>query len=146
MVEVVPFKAEHIVWLKDRGMVSWAPKGVSVESLQHLERSFFSLSVVEKDSVIACGGVIEQWPGRGISWAFLNTKMGTKMVRCHRLVKRYFDICPLRRVEATVEVGFEAGHRWVRLLGFELETPIMKAFGPKGEDHSMYVRLLKETI
>jgi hypothetical protein len=95
----------------------------------------------ENEAVIACGGVIEQWPGRGVSWAFLNTKMGAKMVACHRLVKRYFDICPIKRVEATVKVNFVAGHRWVRMLGFKLETPIMKSYGPNGEDHSMYIRL-----
>jgi hypothetical protein len=44
------------------------------------------------------------------------------------------------RIELTVRADFEAGQRWVRALGFHIETPRLEAFGPEGEDHIGYVR------
>ena len=41
----------------------------------------------------------------------------------------------------TVLKDFKQGHRWAKILGFELETPTLRAYGPAGEDHAGYVRI-----
>ncbi len=45
------------------------------------------------------------------------------------------------RMEFTVRKDFAAGHVFARLLGFEVETPCMKSYGPFGEDHVGYIRM-----
>ena len=44
------------------------------------------------------------------------------------------------RVEFTVRADFEKGHRWAKMLGFTVESPLLRAYGPLGEDHVGYVR------
>jgi RimJ/RimL family protein N-acetyltransferase len=62
------------------------------------------------------------------------------MLFLHRATRRFIDLEPLRRLEASVEVGFPAGERWLELLGFEHEGPL-RAFGANGEDHVRYARI-----
>jgi hypothetical protein len=45
------------------------------------------------------------------------------------------------RLELTVRFDFDEGHRWAKMLGFKVETPVMPFYGPEGEPHSMYVRI-----
>jgi hypothetical protein len=40
----------------------------------------------------------------------------------------------------TVRKDFVQGHRWAQMLGFEMETPEMKAYDPQGATHVGYVR------
>ena len=42
--------------------------------------------------------------------------------------------------ESTVRRDFALGQRWARMLGFEIETPVLRQFGPEGEDHVGYVK------
>jgi len=39
-----------------------------------------------------------------------------------------------------VDVGFKEGHRWIKMLGFELEG-YMKAYRPDGADMLLYARI-----
>ena len=50
------------------------------------------------------------------------------------LVKRLI----FQRIEASVDVDFTAGHRWLRSLGFKCEAAMMQAFDPMGRTHSLY--------
>lgn len=45
------------------------------------------------------------------------------------------------RIEMTVRADFTKGQRWAQLLGFSVETPVLKNYGPLGEDHTGYVRI-----
>ncbi len=64
------------------------------------------------------------------------------MLRLHRAVSERIDQLPYRRLEATVDGDFEAGHNWLRLLGFRLETPHgMPGFLPDGRTGYMYARV-----
>jgi hypothetical protein len=47
-----------------------------------------------------------------------------------------------RRIEATVDVGFTEGERWMTLLGFEYEG-LMRAYRPDGQDMLMFARVVK---
>lgn len=100
----------------------------------------FSAFIGER--VIGCAGVMTLWEGRGTAWALLAGDLGAEnMRRVHYAAKRYFEACTLRRIEATCDVNFREGHRWLTLLGFTLETPVMRGYRPDGGDESMYVRI-----
>lgn len=91
--------------------------------------------------VIACAGVMELWQGRGMAWALLADNIGQAMIAVHRIVYRFlWKECTIRRVEAYVDQGFAAGHRWVHDLGFQREG-MMRAFAQHGGDMVMWARI-----
>lgn len=95
----------------------------------------------EDGQVLLCGGVTDCWPGRGMAWAVLNLDCRHHFISIHNMAKRFFEACPIRRIEAAVEVGFEAGHRWVNALGFQLEAARLRSYFPDGRDASLYARV-----
>lgn len=135
---VVPFRAWHMGWVQDAGAAVGGEGGLTAEVLLSLERQNSWTAVVDGEP-IACGGTMLQWPGRHIAWAYLNMSTGPHMRFVTRAVQEGLATV-YGRIELTVRSDFEKGHRWARLLGFEVEAPVLKAFGPLGEDHVGYVK------
>lgn len=90
--------------------------------------------------VIACGGLLPQWEGRALAWMLVSEYAGPHFPAIHKHVKKFLVHSPYRRIEAHVDVGFEQGIRWMRLLGFELEA-YKRAFRPDGADMLEFVRI-----
>jgi hypothetical protein len=135
---VVPFKRWHYEWLANAGQAVDQRTRISDYTLAQLEQ-FNSWTGVMDGSPVLCAGTIQQWPGRHIAWAYLNESTGRQMLRITNEVKR--KLLEVKgRIEFTVRADFPAGHRWAKLIGFEVETPLLKAYGPEGEDHVGYVR------
>lgn len=84
---------------------------------------------------------MEHWPGRHNAW-FVPTSLAPHcMLRITRLVDKFTG--PVKgRIEVTVRADFAAGHRWAKMLGFEVENApgLLMGYGPMGEDHIAYVR------
>jgi ABC-type branched-subunit amino acid transport system substrate-binding protein len=72
---------------------------------------------------------------------YLSPNAGPHMVRITKAVRRFLQACPYRRVEMTVDLDFEAGHRWANMLGFRLEAGRMLAYRPDGGTCSLYARV-----
>lgn len=134
--QIVPFKRWHMEWLEARSPVGLVFSKAVCEQLETQN----SWSAVLDGDVIACGGTIEQWPGRHTAWAHLGPHTAPHMRWITRAVKSVLKDVK-GRIEMTVRCDFEPGHRWAEMLGFRLETPIMAAYGPDGEDHSGYIRI-----
>ena len=97
--------------------------------------------------VIGCAGLIPQWKGRAIAWAWLSKNITNRdMVWIHMQVKNLFDRLQTdpdyKRIECSVSEPFTAAHRWVTMLGFKSEG-IMKCYDPMGEDCRLYARIAK---
>lgn len=90
--------------------------------------------------VIACGGLIPQWENRALAWMLIGEDAGPHFAALHKHVKRFLVRAPYRRIEAHVDVGFEQGARWMKMLGFELEA-YKRAFRPDGADMLEFVRI-----
>jgi hypothetical protein len=90
--------------------------------------------------VVMCGGLLPQWENRALAWALIGENAGAHFAMIHRHVKQFLTLCPYRRIEAHVDVGFAAGTRWMKMLGFELEA-YKKAFRPDGADMLEFVRI-----
>jgi RimJ/RimL family protein N-acetyltransferase len=84
--------------------------------------------------------VVKQWDNRAIAWGLISEYAGKQFVRIHKAVKRFLDTTDFNRVEAFVDADFEAGHRWIQMLGFEREG-YMRAFSPLGKDCILYARI-----
>lgn len=108
-----------------------------------LARSGPCYAAVSGDEVLACAGLIPQWPGRAVAWALIGADAGRCFVGLHRAVKRALDMHEYRRVETGVASDFEAGHRWARMLGFTREGR-MRAYTPDGRDCDLYALVRQE--
>jgi hypothetical protein len=88
---------------------------------------------------VAAGGTIELWPGRHLAWAMLPSFSGPHMLTVTRTAQQLIR-APRGRVEMVVLRSFELGHRWAKMLGFEVETPVLRQYAPDGSDFTGYVR------
>jgi hypothetical protein len=141
MMEVIAFKADHLKELVEQEAQEYLQAYITEDHIKEVEKSKFAFTAKSKGRVVACGGVAELWSGRGAAWAFLDSDCKKEFYAIHLAAKRLLGICPIKRIEATVDIGFKNGHRWVKSLGFILEAPILKAYMPNGGDSSLYVRL-----
>lgn len=136
---VVPYKKEHMAALKLQSAqlcnLDWMP-----EHQAELLESFQSFSALDGEEILACAGCLEIWPGRFQIWAFMAENIGRRFISVHRYVTRYLELLEYRRLEAEVATDFEQGHRWVKLLGLDVESPRMRKYFPDGSDATLYVR------
>jgi len=95
-------------------------------------------AVVDGD-VLGVGGVFEQWRGTGLAWCILSRKWRRRAGEITGLVRATLFDAPFHRIETAVRCDFDGGHRWARRLGFELETPCARQWGPDRADYSIYV-------
>lgn len=142
-MKIVPFRAEHLRQLQVQNAqlksMSWMPadQAETIEQLGAIE----AYTAIEGDRVVGCAGVLELWKGRAAAWAFLAGDLGRKFVPFHRAVKRFLAVAEYSRIEAEVALDFDEGHRWARILGFELENPRMRKYFPDGSDAALYVKV-----
>ncbi len=95
----------------------------------------------DADVLIATGGVLPYWPGVGEAWFALAPGVEPRHylggIRLIRSYLAYLLACGgYRRIQADV---LDAHQKWVRLLGFELESEML-GYGPDGSTYYRYVR------
>jgi hypothetical protein len=135
------YKAEHLELLDVQEGQKYLKKYLSDDMRKSLEGEY-SYTALDGDEVLACAGLLEQWDNRGVVWAYLSSTIGgRRMVPLTRMVARFLDAAPFDRIEATVDADFPQGHRWVKMLGFELEAPRMRKYRPDGGDSALYARI-----
>ena len=136
---MVPMRHWQYRWLIDRTPAAEGQRyGLTDEQLKNIEGPLSWTLVCDGEPVV-CGGFIQQWPGRYMSWSYVDPAHGKNMVIITREVKKKVDEIQ-GRIEMTVRASFTQGLRWARLLGFSVETPLMRGYGPEGEDHVGFVR------
>lgn len=134
---VVPFKRWHYDWLV-AGTAEGSDFRLANHALVALE-SENSWSGIVDGRVFVCAGTIQQWPGRHTAWAYVARGTLRHMPWITEEVKRALERVK-GRIEFTVRADFPAGLRWAKTLGFEIETPRLRGYGPEGEDHVGFVR------
>lgn len=92
--------------------------------------------------ILGIAGMLPQWENRAIAWALLADNLDNQFLKIHTAVKRFIDVSGFRRIEATVDMGFPQGIRWMKMLGFEQEG-IMRAYRPDGADMILFARISK---
>ena len=137
------FKASDLMELDEQEATQWLRAYVRPEHAAALERGMSYTARVD-GKIVVCAGVVEHWEGRGEAWAFLAKDSGKHFVAIHRAVKRFLDVCPIKRIEAAVDYEFEPGHEWVTMLDFKIEAQRMRGYFPDGRDATLYARVRVE--
>lgn len=143
MVQVVPLKAAHVKYLAESGALTYLTDYVRDENLALLEKEKFAFTALDEEGLpVACGGVIFSWPGRAEAWAFFDPFRSQRhFLAIHRLVVRFLETTDITRIEATVDVNFAEGHRWIQLLGFQMEAQLLRRYTVDGRNVSLYSRI-----
>lgn len=135
-------------------IVRFSPDHLAGLSLQHAQAYLQSLAddpgyrdslaalgeaytVLGNGGPVACCGVVEHHPGRAELWALLSPSSGPYMRGISKAVRGWIAQSKYQRIEAHVQAGFEAGHKWAKMLGFAPECVLQK-FMPGGVDGVMY--------
>jgi hypothetical protein len=141
-MQVERLTEEHLDRLQVQGrqvdeFMLWPPGALS-RLLEHGE----GFAGVRDEEVLAVAGVVRIWPGRWQAWAFVGGAVGPAgFLAVHRAVLGYLERSDAPRIEASCEQDFDAAHRWLRMLGMQLETPAgMRAYLPNGAAASLYSR------
>ena len=140
---VTAFRPEHVRALELQQAQRYFAGTLSGEDYgRMLASAGQSFTALEGDRVIACSGCMEIWDNRAMAWALVSKDAGRHMLGVHRAVAGFLAGAKWRRIEASVDVGFEAGMRWMALLGFKQETPEpMRAYRPDGGDCYLFARI-----
>jgi hypothetical protein len=144
VIELVKLKAEHLEQLVSQEYMTPMRPFITPDLIKSMEASDNSYTVITATGrIAACGGIRKYWEGRGEAWAIFDMGNSCKreFLAIHNAVKKVLSECGFKRIECTVELPFKAGHRWARLLGFNLEASVMGAYLPGGKDASLYARV-----
>lgn len=107
---------------------------------KYVQHGFMAL--VDKDGVtLGIAGLVPLWPGRAMAEALLSKNIGgAGMVAATRAIRRAFDISEFSRIEAYVDHELEIAQRWIRMLGFECETPSGMRNFSEGRTFDLFAR------
>lgn len=143
MITVETFRAHHLERFVPQPAQRAEFELVTPESARAHELAGPGYSILVDGEAVACAVLAPLGDGRGALWALVGAKAGPHMLRAKRIAEKMMRESGLRRIEAVVATEFAEGHRWMRMLGFELETPNgMRAFGSNGETFSLYSRIM----
>ena len=143
-MKIVPFKAEHLHTLELQDAQRYFVSHVSsAEYGASIEQSGYAFTVMHEDAVLVCFGCVEVWEDRATAWTLVSKHAGPHMLVITRIISGALLAAKWRRVEAYVDAGFDAGMRWLKVLGFHNETPDapMRAYRPDGGDCFMFSRI-----
>jgi RimJ/RimL family protein N-acetyltransferase len=139
-MNVVPFQAWHLWEIDLQESQAQLMSIIDLDYALLLARSGPAITVFDdKECLGSCGIAMTGYTG-AILWGFVSGKAGRRMIRIHRVVKRFTSSVSVRRIEATVQAGFDPGCRLMDLLGFEREG-LMRCYGPDGADHYRYAKV-----
>ena len=98
--------------------------------------------------IIACAGLLHQWPGRALAWAVVGRTEPRQWIAIARRMAAMIgsaERCGMRRIEAAADAEFPQGCRLLEMLGFEIECRA-RAYSPAGRDHFLYAKIAESGI
>lgn len=142
MLSVVPYRPVHLIEIMPKRGEPGATAYISPKEATEL-MAHDSFTVISDGRAVACCGLVRQWAGRYVAWAYIDRHAGKHLRFIIRRTEEMFNAMPKCRIEATVAAGFDAGHRLAKLLKFEPYSEILERYMPDGGDAVFYRRLVK---
>lgn len=108
-------------------------------------------TIMDGEDVICCCGLLAHpapvglKPWKAIVWTMLSDIEARQFLKIHRGVASLLNEFgkDFKRVEATVDIDFRQGHRWMKSLGFVVEAERMRYSGMAG-DQTLYAKYWNE--
>ncbi len=145
MIELVPFKAEHMIDLLSIGVIECGvrARGDVVNRVAE-ERELEGKSQTGKDGdqILGCYGVDELWPGVGEFWAMFSPSIKGRSVEACRLIKSEVESLSkdFNRVQCHIRNDFYPSLRMIQWLDFEEEC-LCRKYTQDGVDCYQYSKV-----
>lgn len=137
----LPCALEHISLIKPQSGEEKDKAHFMSPAFNHVLEKGMSLSFFAGSRCVGAGGIAPIFKHRAVAWTYLGADSGPYMHQITRKAREMFALYPADRIEMLVDYTHDAGHRWAKLLGFEVETARMRKSGIYGNDETMYVRI-----
>lgn len=145
---VMPFHAEDMLWIIERGIKEFGVKCIPNEQMIELaetrEVNGQCITGWVEGNIVGCGGIDLMWPGVGEVWMYLSYETDKYPVKAFRVIKKgikkLIDDNDLQRCQGWCRIGFDKGHTLFRHLGFEPEG-IAKKYMSDGTDAILYAKV-----
>jgi hypothetical protein len=148
--EIVPFEKHHAVEIMERNKAEGLGQASSVSVDEMVEKYLTPGSAARTflidGMVVLCGGIINLKWKRGEVWVLHSSlfqkyrKIALDMMK--QIIPEIAISCKFRRVQAT---AFDGYGDVFRQLGFKREGRL-RAYGPEGQDVTMFSQIFKEVF
>lgn len=141
MIEIVPFKPEHLVRLRLQATQATAQAQMTLEHGKQLaECPGIAKTALVDGEPIVCAGMIELFKGRAYAWSYIGETAARHWKTIHRAVMIALESARWHRVEMTIDVRNPDAKRWAHRLGFDFEG-VMRKWTSDGRDVEMWARV-----
>jgi len=139
---LMPYRPFHLKAIEVQDAQSDAVGQIQNEWAVSLEQAGPAYTLMDKNIVLGCGGLVIQWTGRAMAWTLLSKELtGTKFLRAHKEATRFLNSQDIKRIEMVVDHEHIQGHRWAEMLGFEWEG-LMRGYSQFSQrDCDLYARI-----
>lgn len=137
----LPCALEHIKFIKPHSGEEKDKAHFMSPEFNHVLSKGMNVSFFAGSRCVGAGGVFPIYNHRAVAWTFLGADSGPYMHQITRKARSLFELYPAERIEMLVDYTHDAGHRWAKVLGFEVEAARMRKSGIYGNDETMYVRI-----
>lgn len=137
---IVPFEVEHFAELELQPSQAYLRAHTGIDRLRELAERGPAFSWFAADRLICCGGLREFGSDRGVLWSFVAAHAGAHFTALHRSSLRFLETVDRPLMQSTCRSGFEAGSRWLHMLGFRWSREI-GPWGPMGVPHDLFERV-----
>ena len=145
MIKTVLFESEHMAKIDKADVDSDILEFVGdiTDRAEIYAKSGPAITILENDTVLAIGGVLQYWKGVGEAWMMVSPEGRKKGLYLFKIMGRFLNDCfqnkLFHRIQASIVIGNTQAHKTIYRLGFVPEC-IMMSYGPNQEDFVRYVR------
>lgn len=151
MIEVVPFKPEHINRLADMGgMGDLGDLAEMARDQCNYGDSTAAFTALDGVRLVGMAGFQTLWAGSAEAWFIPGEVRRRDWPRLTDLICAGIATAhgrhDLWRLQISVVAGWPAAHRWAQRLGFRIEGEPMEGFGPDGRNYWRYVHIDRDRL
>jgi len=146
MIELANFKPEHLVNIKkedlDARIITFL--GNIDMRAEEYAKAGPAVSILDGETILSIGGVINFWPGVGEVWQMLSPEGRLKGLIVYRymsdFVQRCFNEYGYHRIQASILYDHKEAHKSILRLGF-IPEGMMVYYGPSKENYIRYAKV-----
>ncbi len=141
----IAFRPSHVEELRLRPGAALALAGMPplAELAQAYHAAGPAWTVLDGDTIIACGGAVRFWPGVGECWCWAGAGVDASPVAFARLARRVAEALArehgFHRLQVHARLEDVRANRFAAYLGFTLEGQC-PGYGPDQSTHNLYGR------
>jgi hypothetical protein len=143
MIHVETFHPEHLgamtVQAAQRQLCGSYDERIALgQSLRLHSPKAFTIREGADGPVLFCGGAGQAHSRHATLWSAFDQGAGKWLRAIDRCTRRFLARLEHVRVDTIVRADHEEGHRWVLMLGFELEGPVLTDYFEDGGGACIY--------